>query len=128
MKMLVALYFSDRADHRLLNDKLMNTVELYTFKKDNWVYHSLRRKGYFYRIEPGMGDTIEKRHRNHRGIILQVHTREFIRPNWIMGATCNEWARLISGVDIGFTLNPHHLFKKLIKFDERRNYTILKVS
>lgn len=127
MKMLAALYFSNREDYRLLNNRMMNTVELYTFKQDLWMYHALIRKGYFYRLEPSF-ESIEQRHRHHRGIILQIHTREFIRPNWIMGATCNEWARMIAGVDIGFTLNPHHLFKKLVRFDDQRNYSILKVS
>lgn len=39
--------------------------------------------------------------------------------------TCNEVARELSGIDIGFTFNPVHLYAKLIKYDAKRNYKIL---
>ena len=39
--------------------------------------------------------------------------------------TCNEVCRYFSGVDIGWTFNPKHLFKKLIKFKDKRNYELL---
>jgi hypothetical protein len=39
--------------------------------------------------------------------------------------TCNEVCRYFSGIDIGWTFNPKHLFKKLIKFKDKRNYELL---
>lgn len=44
-------------------------------------------------------------------------------PWWVR--SCNELDRYISGVDIGFTFNPIHLFKKLLKYGGKRNYEIL---
>lgn len=40
--------------------------------------------------------------------------------------SCNEFARFLTGVDIGFTINPLHLYKKLLKYDRKRNYHILE--
>lgn len=37
--------------------------------------------------------------------------------------SCNEFDRYISGVDIGFTFNPKHLYNKLL--DKHTNYDIL---
>lgn len=39
--------------------------------------------------------------------------------------SCNEYCRLISKVDIGFTLNPINLYKKLLKYKDKRNYKII---
>lgn len=39
--------------------------------------------------------------------------------------SCNEFSRLIANIDVGITLNPIHLFKKLLKYDNRTNYEIL---
>jgi len=38
--------------------------------------------------------------------------------------SCNELDRYISGVDIGFTFNPKHLYNKLLKYNGS-NYKIL---
>ncbi len=43
-------------------------------------------------------------------------------PLWIK--SCNELYRSISGIDIGFTFNPKHLYTKLMKYDGKRNYII----
>lgn len=39
--------------------------------------------------------------------------------------TCNEIARFVSGLDIGFTITPAHLYKKVINLDGKRNFQIL---
>lgn len=44
-------------------------------------------------------------------------------PLWIR--SCNEVCRYVSGVDTGLTLNPTHLIKKLLKYNNKRNYEIL---
>lgn len=37
---------------------------------------------------------------------------------------CNEFARALIGLDIGMTWNPRHLYKKLLKYDQKRNFEI----
>lgn len=44
------------------------------------------------------------------------------KPWWVR--SCNELCRYLTGVDIGFTFNPAHLYKKLLKYDQS-NYTVL---
>lgn len=39
--------------------------------------------------------------------------------------SCNEFCRFATGVDCGFTFNPVHLYKKLLKYDRKRNYEVL---
>lgn len=38
--------------------------------------------------------------------------------------SCNELDRKISGIDIGLTLNPAHMYRKILKYDKLRNYII----
>ncbi len=47
------------------------------------------------------------------------------KPLWVK--SCNEFDRYVSGVDIGFTWNPRHLYSKLIKYDKKRNFEILQL-
>jgi hypothetical protein len=44
-------------------------------------------------------------------------------PWWVR--SCNEVCRYVSGADTGWTFNPWHLYRKLIKYDQRRNWTVL---
>jgi hypothetical protein len=39
--------------------------------------------------------------------------------------TCNEVCRYFSGIDIGWTFNPKHLFNKILKYKNKRNYELL---
>lgn len=45
------------------------------------------------------------------------------RPFWVR--SCNELCRYLTGVEIGFTLNPRHLFKKLVKYNGKRNFQVI---
>lgn len=45
------------------------------------------------------------------------------KPFWVR--SCNELCRYLTGVDIGFTLNPRHLLKKLLKYDGKRNFQVV---
>lgn len=45
------------------------------------------------------------------------------KPWWIR--SCNEFNRYLTGVDVGLSLNPRHLYKKLLRFDQKMNYRIL---
>jgi hypothetical protein len=43
----------------------------------------------------------------------------------LMIRSCNEFSRLIAGVDIGFTYEPLHLYNKLLKYHNQTNYEVL---
>lgn len=45
------------------------------------------------------------------------------KPVWVR--SCNEIVRYAAGLHIGFSFNPVHLYKKLLRYDQVRNYTIL---
>lgn len=45
------------------------------------------------------------------------------KPFWVR--SCNEICRYASGIDVGFTFNPVHLYSKLIKYRGKRNYEML---
>lgn len=57
------------------------------------------------------------------GVDVETRARFPWRPWWVR--SCNEFCRYVSGVDIGFTLNPRHLCKKLLKYDGKRNFQII---
>ena len=44
------------------------------------------------------------------------------KPFW--SRSCNELVRYSGGIDLGFTFNPYHLFKKLRKYNGMKNYRI----
>lgn len=45
------------------------------------------------------------------------------KPFWVR--SCNELCRYLAGIDIGFTLNPRHLLKKLLKYNGKRNFQVI---
>jgi hypothetical protein len=53
-------------------------------------------------------------------IIVDIKERKKFRwfPWWVR--SCNELCRYISGIDIGFTFNPVHLYNKLIKYSGKK--------
>lgn len=44
-------------------------------------------------------------------------------PFWIR--SCSELSRYATGAHLGLTLTPGHLYKKLLKYDNKRNYQII---
>lgn len=56
---------------------------------------------------------------------LSINPRAKVRwfPWWVR--SCNEVCRYVSGVDTGFTFNPVSLYRKLIKYDGKRNFQVL---
>ncbi len=45
------------------------------------------------------------------------------KPFWVR--SCNEICRYTGGADIGWTFNPVHLYRKLLKYNGKRNYEVL---
>jgi len=58
--------------------------------------------------------------------IITVDVTERARHCWkpYIVRSCNELDRYISGVDVGFTFNPKHLYNKLLKHNGN-NYRVL---
>lgn len=45
------------------------------------------------------------------------------KPWWVR--SCNEICRYTAGIDLGFTFNPRHLYRKLLKYRHCKNYEML---
>lgn len=58
-------------------------------------------------------------------VCVDIKQRKSIswKPYWVR--SCNELDRYLTGVDVGFTFNPRHLYSKLLRYDNKRNYEIL---
>ncbi len=56
---------------------------------------------------------------------LDIYDRHHFpwRPWWVR--SCNELCRYHASIDIGFTFNPSHLYHKLIKYNQLRNYDVI---
>ena len=50
-------------------------------------------------------------------IVVEVTKKSSIKWKPYIVRSCNELDRYISGVDIGFTFNPKHLYNKLLRFN-----------
>lgn len=57
-------------------------------------------------------------------IVVDVSVKASVKWKPYVVRSCNEFDRYLSGVDIGFTFNPKHLYNKLLKYDGS-NYKIL---
>lgn len=49
-------------------------------------------------------------------VVVDVKEKSYFKWYPYIVRSCNEVDRYISGVDIGFTFNPKHLYNKLIKY------------
>ncbi len=58
-------------------------------------------------------------------VVVDVEVRKRVRWKPYIVRSCNEIDRYVSGVDIGLTFNPIHLYKKLLRYSGKRNYTII---
>lgn len=63
----------------------------------------------------------------HVEAIIAVAISEKAKHRWFpfLVRSCNEIVRYATGVDVGFTFNPVHLYYKLLKYSHSRNYEIL---
>ena len=58
-------------------------------------------------------------------IVVEISTPKIYQwsPWWVR--SCNELVRYLTNIDIGFTFNPRHLYKKVLKYDGKSNYKII---
>jgi len=57
-------------------------------------------------------------------IVVMVHKRVEISWKPYIVRSCNEYNRYVSGINIGFTFNPQHLYTKLLCNDDN-DYELL---
>lgn len=58
-------------------------------------------------------------------IAVLIKKPKKVKEFFLKGYTCNEVCRYFSGIDIGWTFNPKHLYKKLLKYKHKTNYELL---
>lgn len=102
-----------------------------SYDGERWVYHEFDMCGFSLRHIGGVTSCLALS-RGMRQISSLVSTITIevcarAKHQWrpFIVRSCNEIDRYISGVDIGFTFNPKHLYNKLLKCDGS-NYQILE--
>lgn len=131
--MLAIIVFHNRTRHRIMNlftfSRHFKHVDIYMFDGSCWTGFRLDRYGITYAISYiGHGNAIIDQARevsNIEAVIaLDIDHRATFRWTGITIPMCNELARMIAGVDISFTWSPRHLYRKLLKYDQKRNFKI----
>lgn len=118
------------AQSKLSFSKDMKHCNVITFDGHHWIQFEFERTGFLTRklhCKSGAKlieklPTIKEVSRIIAVIVDDKH--EFMWSPW-MARSCNEFSRYAAGVNIGFTFNPAHLYKKLLKYTNVRNYKIL---
>jgi hypothetical protein len=133
---LIALFlFYNKATGKQDNyaaSKYFRHVDVYTHTGDYWVVHRFGNHGIEYFISKFTNGADVLAHTVTipaivRVVAVDIETRATFRWVPLWGRTCNELARYLTGVNIGVTYSPRHLYSKLLRYDHRRNYTILTV-
>lgn len=107
-------------------------LDIYTYLHSAWLVHRFGSGGIEYQLS---------RFKDGSSIISHCTTIQTItrivavnidkratflwRPLW--SRTCNELARYLTAVDIGFTYSPRHFYSKLLEYDCKTNYQILSI-
>lgn len=131
---LIAVFiFYDKASGaqaRLAFSKEFKHCNIITFDGKDWIALDFDRTGLLTRkINCKDGETLLRNLHVVKEItaIVSVNVTERVKvmwkPWWVR--SCNEICRYSSGVDVGFTFNPIHLYWKLLKYTGRRNYEVL---
>lgn len=115
-----ALAFSDVFKH----------CNVITFDGRDWIFLDFDRTGFLTRrINCPSGDRLVKSMHvvPEVSAVVAVSVKERIKITWKPWLTrsCNEICRYATGVDVGFTFNPSHLFRKLLKYSGDRNFEVL---
>lgn len=103
---------------------------LLCYEGDQCILFEIAPTGFIYRILKNNDvnknlNAIKKLPMLSAFIAVSVKEKKKIKEWPIKWYTCNEVCRYFSGIDIGWTFNPMHLFKKLIQLKEQRNYELL---
>lgn len=114
---------------RLAFSKEFKHCNIISFDGDIWLASEFDLEGiHSRRIDVPSGSSLIRGVKYIDSLIalLVVDVQEKVSICWkpYIVRSCNEFDRYISGVDVGFTFNPKHLYNKLIKCNGI-NYDIL---
>lgn len=115
---------------RLAFSKEFKHCSLITFDGEHWINWEFDRLGLHIRllrvIDAGRFIYHLKLIKELTAVVaVWIDNRAYTTWKPLLIRSCNEFARYISGIDIGLTFNPKHLFSKILKYDSIRNYQIL---
>lgn len=131
---MIAIYcfynISNGIQSRLAFSKEFKHCNIITFDGDYWINYELDCYGVHTKVlQVKDGAKLLRSLRILKPLIATVTVfvdypvKVTWKPFWVR--SCNEFTRYVGGVDIGLTLNPMHLYKKLLQYGEASNYQIL---
>lgn len=115
---------------KLAFSKLFKHCNIITFDGDTWIVHEFDLEGIHARRVKVFSSSSFIRGLKYIDtliamVVVEVYSKASINWKPYIIRSCNELDRYLSGVDIGFTFNPKHLYNKLIKYNDSSNYEIL---
>ncbi len=131
---MIALFlFYDMANGKqawMAFSKKFRHCNVITYDGKHWVLIDMDRLGIHTRVLDAKSATALMRGLKKIKYLTAMVCVEIDKPkriSWkpLWGRTCNELCRYATGVDTGLTFNPIGLYKKLLKYNGKRNYEIL---
>jgi hypothetical protein len=115
---------------RLAFSKEFKHCNIITFDGSDWIMLDFDRTGLLTRkIKCPDGESLVRNLHVVQDVtaVISISIKDRKKTPWFPWwvRSCNEVCRYASGVDIGFTFNPTHLYWKLLKYKDRRNYEVL---
>lgn len=131
--MLALFVFHNQTTHKILNalsfSKYFKHVDLYTFDGKEWIGFRFGTGGMIYTFTgyTEVRDLIDSAQLvESNEALIAVDIENGCKFPWrpLTIPMCNEFARYIAKVDIGFTWNPRNLYNKLLKYDQETNFEV----
>src|ERR1700733_4908354 len=123
--MIAVFIFYSKANgiqSKLAFSKEFKHCNIITFEGSDWILLDFDRTGLLTRrVKCQNGESLVRNLRILQDIsaIITLDIGERVKiawkPCWVR--SCNEICRYASGADIGFTFNPLHLYRKLLKYN-----------
>ncbi|WP_218814592.1 hypothetical protein [Rickettsiella endosymbiont of Dermanyssus gallinae] len=103
---------------------------LLCYQGDHCILFEIAPAGFIYRILKSKDvnrnlESIKKLPMLTAFIVTFIKEPKKVKEFPIKWYTCNEVCRYFSGIDIGWTFNPRHLYRKLLKYKDKSNYELL---
>lgn len=129
--MICLILFYDKSHCTLANiwPSPVKHVELVAYAKTGCLYYNPAKNGLGVRSlnEQHPDDlfyTFTRTKNLIHALMIDVDQRNLPRSPLII-YSCNEMIRSIAAIDVGFTLSPGHLYRKLLSYQHTSNYNLL---
>lgn len=111
------------------NQKFIHCA-LLCYQGDQCILFEIARTGFIYRFMKLNSvnkniDVIKKLPMLSAYIAVFIRKAKKINEWPFKWHTCNEVCPFFSGINIGWTFNPKHLYQKLLKYKDKSNYELL---